>query len=138
MLQDTSFILEATRLTENYNLNGAKTTNVDPNLYFLALHKDTVLFQMGLSTGENWGASGTTVQSKLCKMKIKKNPKKGPTRISGYFASSLGEFRLDMRIVDYGIATASIEHIRSDKEIIFRGDIKHLKDNIAYVSGPIQ
>lgn len=133
MIKDTLFVLEATRI-EN---SASDYRSVDPNLYFVALAKERVLFQLGLTDASNLSQfRGRTVEGRITKMKITESKRGKTTKISASIVTDIGRFIVDFIVSPYGQASAVIESIDRGK-VTFRGTLVRPEDSSIYVGGPV-
>jgi hypothetical protein len=150
LVNDTLFILEANRFSASGTIFGSSpkynsslgsqhgSGMVDPNLYFVKVDKQKITVQTGLMNETDLpGVSGVTMEGKIREFEIQPSRNGKSLRITLDFSSSLGFYRMDCRITNQGLASATLESLGTSASMNFRGQIVNPIKSKIFTGGPV-
>lgn len=151
LLQDTVFLIQADRFSAQGALFGSQwpifsdfgkhqtgSALVDPQLYFILIEKDQVLVQTGLSNERELNrVAAVTLKGQIKSWQVKPDKNGKATRIRADFSSSLGFYKLDIRITSSGIALATVEALATTGSMEYKGDVVNPEKAKYFIGGPI-
>jgi len=132
-IDSSAYVLEADRLQSKRGV----TINVPSNLNFIAVHGESAFIQIGSNSavGTN-GVGGVSVDARITKMEVKKNPKNGGYSIQMTCMSSAGIYDINISSnADGQAVTATIGSTRSGK-LTYLGQIVPLPLSRVYKGTP--